>query len=196
MSVFDLLFLFALVASVVTLAVAAVSAIRGRRPRALRILRVYGACAAVYLLAGIAVSFLKPQRVVPVGEPWCFDDWCLTAEKVSRTPAAAGISYQVGLRISSRARRVAQRARGAWIYLIDDRGNLYSPDPDPSAVPLDVLLQPGESVTTSRVFEVPSDVRGLGLITGHGGPYCGPMDILVIGSGGCLFRKPAMIRIE
>jgi hypothetical protein len=196
MSLFDLLFLLAVFVSVVTLAVAGISAIRGQRPTALRILRVYGACAAVYLLAGIAVSFMKPQRVIPVGEPWCFDDWCLTAEKVSRTPGAAGISYQVGLRISSRARRVAQRAKGAWIYLIDDRGHLYSPDPDPSAVPLDVLLQPEESVTTSRVFEVPSGARGLGLITGHGGPYCGPMDILIIGSAGCLFKKQAMIRIE
>jgi len=196
MSLFDLLFLLAFLSSVITLAVAAVAAIRGQRPTALRILRVYGTCAAGYLLAGIAVSFLKPQRVIPVGEPWCLDDWCLTAEKVSRTPAAARISYQVGLRISSRAGRVAQRASGAWIYLIDDRGHLYSPDPDPSAVPLDVLLQPGESVTTSRVFEVPSGARGLGLVTGHGGPYCGPMDILIIGSASCLFKKPAMIRIE
>jgi len=196
MSVFDLLFLLALLASVVTLVVAAVSAIRGQRPRALRILRVYGACAAGYLAAGMAVSFLRPQRVIPVGEPWCFDDWCLTVEKVSRTPAMAQVSYQVGLRISSRARRVTQRAKGAWIYLIDDRGRIYPPAPDASVIPLDVLLQPGESVTTSRVFEIPSGVRRLGLITGHGGPYCGTMDILIIGASGCLFKKPSMIRIE
>jgi len=196
MSVFDLLFLLALLASVVTLVVAAVSAIRGQRPRALRILRVYGACAAGYLAAGMAVSFLRPQRVIPVGEPWCFDDWCLTVEKVSRTPAMAQVSYQVGLRISSRARRVTQRAKGAWIYLIDDRGRIYPPAPDASVIPLDVLLQPGESVTTSRVFEIPSGVRRLGLVTGHGGPYCGSMDIVIIGASGCLFKKPSMIRIE
>jgi hypothetical protein len=196
MSVFDLLFLLAVLASVITLVVVAVFAMLGQRSRALRVLRLYVACAAGYFTAGIAVSFLKPQRVIPVGEPWCFDDWCLTAEKVSQTAAADRISYQVGLRISSRARRVTQRARGAWVYLIDDRGHRYSPDPDPSAVPLDVLLRPGESVTTSRMFEIPSDVHPVGLVTGHGGPYCGPMDILIIGSGGCLFKKPAMIRIE
>jgi len=196
MSVFDLLFLLALLASVVTLVVAAVSAIRGQRPRALRILRLYGACAAGYLASGMAVSFLRPQRIIPVGEPWCFDDWCLTVEKVSRTPAMAQVSYQVGLRISSRARRVTQRAKGAWIYLIDDRGRIYPPAPDASVIPLDVLLQPGESVTTSRVFEIPSGVRRLGLVTGHGGPYCGTMDILIIGASGCLFKKPSMIRIE
>jgi hypothetical protein len=196
MSVFDLLFLLMFLISVVALAAAMVLAIRGRRPRALEILRTYVVCAALYLAAGIAVSFFKPQRVIPAGDPWCMDDWCLTVEKVSRTPAASRVSYQVGLRISSRARRVTQRANGAWIYLIDDQGRRYSPDPDPSTVPLDVLLQPGESVTTSRVFEIPSDVRPAGLVTGHGGPYCGPMDILIIGAGGCLFKKPAMIRIE
>jgi len=196
MSIFDLLFLLAALTSIVILVVVAVMAIRGQRSRALRVLRVYAACAAGYVLAGIAVSFLKPQRVIPIGEPWCFDDWCLTAEKVSQTPEASRISYQVKLRISSRARRVSQRARGAWLYLIDDRGHLYSPEPDPNAVPLDVLLEPGQSVRTSRVFEVPSGVHSLGLITGHGGPYCGPMDLLIIGSAGCLFKKPAMIRIE
>jgi hypothetical protein len=36
----------------------------------------------------------------------------------------------------------------------------------------------------------------LGLITGHGGAYCGAMSVLVIGEGGCWFHKPAMIRIQ
>jgi len=90
---------------------------------------------------------------------------------------------------------MAQRAKGAWIYLIDDRGRRYAPERDLSAVPLDVVLQPGESVSTSRVH-VPPDVQRLGLITGHGGPYCSPMDILIVAAGGCLFGKPALIRIQ
>jgi len=196
MSIFDLLFLFLFPVSLITLAAAVISAIRGRRSGALRILGVYGLCAAGYLATGVAVDFLKPQRVIPAGEPWCLDDWCLTVENVSRTPAASQVSYRIGLRISSRARRVTQRAKGAWIYLIDEQGRRYSPDADPSAVPLDVLLRPGDSVSTARAFEVPAGTRALGLVTGHGGPYCGAMDILVIGAGGCLFQKPTMIRIE
>jgi hypothetical protein len=196
MTIFDLLFIVAFLTSVVTLATAAVSAARGRCAQALKILRIYGICAAGYLAIGVAVAFLKPQRVIRAGDPWCFDDWCLTVENVIRTPAPLQVSYNVGLRISSRAQRVAQRATGAWIYLIDDRGHRYSPDADPSSVSLDVLLQPEESVTTSRIFRVPGDAHDLGLITGHGGPYCGPMDILIIGGGGCLFKKPTMIRIQ
>jgi hypothetical protein len=196
MSIFDLLFLLAVLTSVVTLATTAVLALRGRRTKALRILRIYAVCAAGYLAAGAAVSFFKPQRVISVGDPWCFDDWCLTVEKVERTPAPSQVTYKVALRIFSRARRVSQRARGAWIYLIDDRGRLYSPDSDPSAIPTDVFLQPEESVTTLRVFEVPADVRHLGLVTGHGGPYCGLMNIFIIGEDSCLFKRPTMVRIQ
>ena len=196
MTVFDLLFILASLISVVTMAVAAVFAFRGRLPRALKILRLYCICAAGYFAVAVAIAFLKPQRVMSIGDPWCFDDWCLTVEKVDRTAGLSQASYNVELRIFSRARRVTQGANGAWIYLIDDRGRRYSPDPAPSAVPLDALLRPLESATTLRIFQVPPDAHELGLITGHGGPYCGPMDMLIIGSGGCLFRKPTMIRIQ
>jgi hypothetical protein len=196
MTIFDLLFIIAFLTSVVTLATAAVTAIRGRRAQALKILRIYAICAAAYLATGLTVSFLKPRRMIAAGDPWCFDDWCLTMDSVVRTPASSQVSYNVQLRISSRAGRVTQRAAGAWVYLIDGHGHRYSPEPDPSSVPLDVLLQPQESVTASRIFRVPSGVHDLGLITGHGAPYCGPMDILIIGEGGCLFGKPTMIQIS
>lgn len=195
MSPFDLLFIAAFLVTVGTLIVAATFTIRRQGARALKILRVFAFCAAAYLLTGIVVSYLRPQRIIALGEPWCSDDWCLSVEKVSRTPAISTVSYRVDLRIFSRARRVSQRAKGAWVNVIDDRGRHYSPDPDPSVAPLDVLLRPGESVSTMRVFRVPSDTHNLGLITGHGGPYCGSMNILIIGGAGCLFGKPAMIRI-
>ncbi len=195
MTIFDLLFIVAFLATIAALLAAAVYALRGRRAQALSALRNLGMCAAAYFVSGIAVAFFGPQHVIDVGDPWCFDDWCLSVEKVNRTPNPTSVCYDVGLRIFSRAGRASQRAKGPWIYLIDGRGRRYAPDSDPSAVPLDVLLQPGESVAASRVFQVPAGVRKLGLITGHGGPYCGPMDLLVIGASGCLFNKPTMIRL-
>lgn len=195
MTIFDLIFLLAVLTSVVTLVLAAIAGIRGRRARSLRILRRWGTGAFVYCACALAVAFIAPQRVIAIGDPWCFDDWCLTVEGAKPVPADGAVSYRVDLRISSEARRISQSARGAWIYLIDDAGHRYAPDPDPSAIPLDVRLGPGESVTTSRTFRVPAGAPHLGLITGHGGPYCG-MGVLIIGSGGCLFNKPAMIRIQ
>jgi hypothetical protein len=199
MSIFDLLFLLAILASIATMVMVVTAMVQGRRTQALKVLRIYSLCACAYLIAGIAVSFFAPQRVLRMGEPWCFDDWCLTVESSNRLPAetvaADGAGYKVELLISSRAGRTVQRANGAWIYLIDDRGRRYPPDPYPSAVPLDVLLQPNETAATSRSFHVSSNARSLGLITGHGGSYCGPMAFLIMGASGCLFGKPTMVRI-
>jgi hypothetical protein len=192
---YDLLFLLAALATLVCLVVAVILAVAGRRTASVRVLRGLGLSAAGYVAIGVAASFLTPQRVLAVGEPWCFDDWCLTVESVAASPAMAGLSYDVDLRISSRARRVSQRALGAWIYLLDGHGRRYAPEAKGFTVPLDTLLGPGESATTSRSFHVPEGVRPVGLVTGHGGPYCGPMSLLVIGAGGCLFHKPTMVRI-
>ena len=194
MTIFDLIFLAAVLISVLTLAAAAVYALRGRGKRSLKILRNYGLCVVVYFLVALAVDFFRPQRVIAVGKPFCLDDWCLQVENVNHTSNGSNDSYHLDLRVFSTARRVSQRAKGAWIYLIDEHGRRYPPDSDPSAIPLDVQLGPQQSLTTSRVFAVPADVHKLGLITGHGGPYCS-METLIIGEGGCLFHKPTMIRI-
>lgn len=196
MSLLELFFVLAVLVSAITMIVVVVLTFRGRGRQALTLLGIFGICVASYLIAGVLISFAAPQRILRVGEPWCFDDWCLSVEQVSRAPGPVGNSYLVSLRIFSRARRVAQRANGAWIYLIDDRGHLYPPDPDPSTMPLDHVLQPGESIAASRLFHVPLNVHRLGLVTGHGGSFCGPMNFLIIGQGGCLFGKPAMIRIQ
>jgi len=195
MTLFDLLFLVAVLATLVSLVVTAALAIAGRRMASLRILRGLGASWVAYLAIGFAVSLLKPQRVLSVGEPWCFDDWCLTVENVARSAGAEGHTYDVGLRLSSRARRVSQRARGAWVYLIDSRGHRYAPEVASSGAPLDTLLGPGETVSTSRSFHLPAGIQPVGLVTGHGGPYCGLMSFAVIGASGCLFHKPPMVRI-
>jgi hypothetical protein len=195
MTIFDLVFIALIFASLATLVTAATAAVRGHRARALGILRKFGASAIVYLAIVVVVALFSPQRILNVGDPWCFDDWCLSVEKVTLTPAPPQVACHVSVRIFSQARRVSQRAKGAWIYVIDGRGNRYAPEPDPSAVPLDVLLQPGESVTTSRVFNVPADSVGLGLITGHGGPGCLP-GCLIVGANSSLFHKPTFVRLQ
>jgi len=189
MTIFDLLFLAAFLASLLALIAAAYAAVRGHVPRAFSILGVWLACAVVYLGISVAVAFFSLQRIVAMGQPWCFDDWCLTVENAKRTENA----YHVDLRISSQAKRVTQRANGAWIYLRDENDKRY--EPAPADVPLDVLLQPGESVAAKRTFTVPANVRELGLVTGHGGPPCGVMSLAIIGGGGCLFHKQTMIRL-
>ena len=195
MTIFDLLFLVSAVAAIVTLLTAAVVGIRGRGDRARSILKRLGVAVAAYIGLVLIEGAAAPQKILSVGDPWCFDDWCLSVDGVTKMPTPVGASYTISLRVFSDAKRVSQRAKGAWIYLIDPRGTRYGPLPDADETPLDVLLQPGESVKISRSFMVPNGVHGLGLITGHGGPYCSLFP-LIIGQGGCIFNKPTMVRIE
>ena len=59
--------------------------------------------------------------------------------------------------MSSQARRVAQRNNnGLLVFLTDDRGMRYPRLPAPDAPAFNVLLQPGESVTTVRRFQGPA----------------------------------------
>jgi hypothetical protein len=192
MTIFDLLFLALVFVSLAALAAAVVAALRGRGAHALRILGRWAGGAAVYLGIVAAVGWMRPQRVLEIGDPWCFDDWCLSVEHVSARPVPPEVRYDVRLRLFSRARRVSQRALGAWVCLVDARGNRYAPLPDPAAVPLDVRLGPGESVSTSRSFLVPSNAGELGLRTGHG--VGGPAKF-IIADEESLLHRPTYVRI-
>jgi len=193
MAAFDLFFLLLVVVSLGTLATALVAGCRRQRNRALQILRNLGAGALAYLTVVALVGITAPQRVLRVGQPWCFDDWCLSVESVRRTPAPPRVRYQVSLRVFSRARRVSQSAKGAWVYLIDAQGHRYPPEPDGSAVPLDVRLAPGESVRTSRSFCMPAGATPVGLITGHGPAW---LPALIIADEASLFHKRTFVQLE
>ncbi len=192
MTIFDLLFIVVFFATVITLAVAAVAAVRGRGRQAVAILRNWAIFAAVYFAILMIVSLATPQRVLSIGDDQCSDDWCIAVASAERTPGNAVVSYAVTLRVSSRARRVAQRERGVSVYLVDDRGRHYDPAPAPSEAPFDVMLQPGESVTTTRRFELPADARDVGLAFARGS-FPG---FLIIGNEGNLFHKKTVVRLD
>src|ERR1700687_6150778 len=108
MSIFDLLFLVALLVCSATVIAVAIAGIRGQAGRAFRMLRNLGISTVVYLATAIIVSRVLPLRVLNIGDAQCSDDWCIAVESVKRPPADGGwIYYDVILRISSTARRVA-----------------------------------------------------------------------------------------
>ncbi|MEZ5319268.1 MAG: hypothetical protein R2752_17840 [Vicinamibacterales bacterium] len=193
MSIFEPLFLLLALIATVTLVVAGVLAMAGRRDRAGRVLRRLGVAAALYFVVAIAVSAASPRRYYQVGEERCFDDWCLTVTDVRRAPTTGGRVYDVSLRLSNHARRVPMGERGTVVYLTDGRDRRFDPIADPSDVPFDAVLQPGESVTTHRRFDVPADARDLGLVYRHEGGF--PIAWFIIGEGGW-FGKPAIVRLE
>jgi hypothetical protein len=192
MSIFDLLFVVLFLASVATLVVAGNSAFRGRGVRALRILRRFAVCAGVYLGVVAISSAFWPRRVLRVGDPVCFDDWCICVEKVNTIPPPDGMRYVVALRLSSSARRISQREKGVVTYLSDDRGRRYDPVPEESNVPFDVLLGPQASVAVTRVFDLPAYAHPAGLVITHEGGF--PIRWFLIGEESW-FHKPTIVRI-
>jgi hypothetical protein len=192
MSLFDLLFIVLFLISVVTLLTAAIAAIRGRRAAA--ILRVWAICLAIYLTVVAVVALSTPQRVYAVGEDRCFDDWCIAVEAADRSPAPQGILYTVTLRVSSRARRVTQREKGASVYLTDDRGRRFDAVPDPSATPLDVPLEPGQAARAKRTLLVPADAHEVGLAFFHEGSSCFP-GCFIVGEDSNPLHKHAVVRL-
>ena len=192
MTIFDLIFLILMFNAIVALIAAVVGFLRGRRRQALTILRNVAFFSAGYVGIVYVTTAFSKQAVYGLGDPQCSDDWCIAVEDVKRTPADRRTDYEVTLRIFSRARRRAQRELIATdVCLVDSQWNRYDPILDGSEIPFNTLLQPGESVTTRRRFELPKDVQGMGLkVSHHSPPIC-----LIIDE--CeAFHKGPILRID
>ena len=187
MNIFDLLFLALVLVTCLTLLAAAGFAIAHHGQQSLRLLRRLGFGAALYFAVVIVVSLIAPRRTFNLGDSQCFDDWCIAATSASHT----GNSYVVGLRISSRARRVSQRERDVLIRLVDGDGQTYAPL-QTSDADVSQLLAPGESLDFTRTFSVPSNAPDPQLVISHGGF---PIGWFIIGYDSW-FRKPQLIHLH
>lgn len=166
--------------------------IRGERRRCVALLRGYALGTALYFGVVVAVSLVLPGRVLRVGEPLCFDDWCITVEGAAQEASQAEARVVVSLRFSSRARRATQRERNLFVYLRDDRGLRHDPVAEAAAIPTDVLLEPMQAVITTRTFSLPHDAVVKGLAIAHEGSF--PIDWFILGEGP--FRKEALVRLD
>ena len=195
MNLFEPLFLLLALVTAVTLLSALVLAVFGSWRRSLAILRRLAIGAAVYFAIVIAVSAIVRPRKYHLHEPQCFDDWCITIDDALRhpSPPGPGGSLMVSLRLTSRARRVAMGEKDTVVYVVDGEGHRYDPLRDPTAFPLDGKLQPGQSVTTLRYFDVPDDGRKLGVVYTREGGF--PIGWFIITEGGW-FQKPPVVWVS
>ncbi len=189
----ELIFILLFLAAVISLLTCGVLALRRRFDRARRILLRLGAGAASYMLVVIAVSLVLPRRSVAIGADQCFDDWCIAVAGFSQAPEAQQTKYDVDLKLSSRARRIAQRENNLAVYLTDDQGHRVEAAADSSTAPLNVLLKPQESVIVRRSFLVPAGSTGVAAVITHEGGF--PIGWFIIGYD-TWFRKPPFIRLQ
>lgn len=210
--IFDLLFIVVVLATVITFAMAAIAGVRGRRQRAVSLLRRWVAAAAIYLGAVVVVSLLSPQRVLAIGEDWCSDDWCVAVNSVTLVPdlgpsdhpvRAKGVFYVVRLQLSNHARGRSQRASSVAVHLLDGLGHRYGVSSEGQSAfealdgptpALTSTIPVRQSLTTVRVFDLPSDSRDVGLTIEH--PVGVSPGLFVIGDQASLFHRSTVVRLH
>lgn len=193
MTVFDLVFIILFLATVIVLIWAVVAALRGHRARAKSLVLWLGGVLTIYLGVVVVASLASPARVLKLGDNQCFDDWCIAATEAHREAATQDSPLVVTLRLSSRARQRPQRELGVQVYIKDDRGRRYDPVPGLKDVPFDVLLQPQEAVTTTRVFRLPADAQHPALVVSHGSRF---PTFVIIADPESMFHAPTEIRLD
>jgi hypothetical protein len=95
------------------------------------------------------------------------DIWCIGIQGVSRTPREQDVLFKIDVRIFSDANTVKTSAKGASVYLVDERGRRFQLIDEFSAIPFDTPLNPGQSIDTSLTFAVAADAQHLFLPTSY-----------------------------
>jgi hypothetical protein len=179
--IFDLVLIASVLLSLVTVLAAAGCCLAGRFRLAARLLGAWLAYAAIYLIVVMAASLLTKPRQLAIGEHTCFDDWCIAVERIESERLGVGATYRIAFQISSRAKRRPQRERNLAVYLQDTNGLRYDAR-DPAGEPaFNVMLPPGETVHTTREFDVPVPDAQPHLVITHEGGF--PIGWFIIGQG-------------
>ena len=170
MSIFDLLLILLVLATAVAIVVALVALLIRRWAVAGWFLAGVFVAWVVYLGVGTVVAFKAPQHIMSLGEDRCFDEMCFAVTGWNRMPSRnVGRSfYLVAVRITNRSRGRAQREIGRKGLLIDRSGRIYevskegmhalSPAGSPPFAGLDSEVGPGQSLETTLVFNLPTDI--------------------------------------
>ena len=206
MNIFDLVLLFSVVVVLLGLVGILLSLVTRRWMMLRRFSWGLVSFLGVYALVLASVSLFSPQRVLAMREVRCFDDWCLSVERVEKQPAigaaqAHGDFYLVTLQVSNRARGIRQRANEVAVYLIDERGVRIDPSPEGEQAlteaglagrPLTTMMEVGGGFEHTAVFDIPREITQLDLITDHGA-FPGR---IIIGSDQSWLHKQTIVHLS
>ncbi|HTM04851.1 MAG TPA: hypothetical protein VL173_15175 [Vicinamibacterales bacterium] len=193
---FDLLAMGSVAATAIAILRVAYLFVRGRWPQGQRTLKHWGIGAAAYCTLAILIGAARPERSIGLGQRWCFDDWCVSVDRVSRRSAATDTLVTLDLEAYNNGGRT-QRALYPWMFLRDDQGHRFEPDGTAWIADAEAPVAPHESSRFSVTFHVPMAARELDFVTGHGsGKPCRMVAALLLaGDSRCLFNKYDSIRL-
>jgi len=165
---------------------------------------------AVWTVGANLISLLTPRTIVKVGETYCLDINCLGIDEVAAPPPGSDSVYKLKAHVFNDANTIKISFKGYSLYLLDEQGRRFPLIDDPSAVPYDSLLDPGQSIKTTLTFEAAPDVRQLFLAIGEAGPHehvggktppvwlrpvLPIVALAMYGGGGFLLQKQAVWRV-
>jgi hypothetical protein len=90
---------------------------------------------------------------VKSGDSYCEDIWCIGVKNVAVELWNAETQYNLDVRIFSDAKTAEISARGAFLFLVDERGRQY-PLVASSPIRFGTNLKPRQAIDTSLMFVV------------------------------------------
>jgi len=114
-----------------------------------------------YFVAATTIWWVSPERVIKLGDSYCWDLWCMGIDKVNAIPRGQETIYKIDVHFFSDANTVKTGTDDALVYLVDDRGRRFPLVDDPSVIPINTRLDPGQSLNTSLTFVAPTDATHL-----------------------------------
>jgi hypothetical protein len=144
--------------------------------------RVCLAIVASYFGALASVSLVTPQKIVSIGDSYCWDLWCVGIQKVNMAPQGQDVLYTAEVSVSvdsvSLPPKPEASAANSFFYAFDERGRRYP-----------VTAIPGKS---SLTFVAPANARELYL---SGDITAPPWVRLYFGSDLNPFHRRTLLRI-
>jgi hypothetical protein len=160
----SLLLLFAYLVTVATaigLVISAGILVAGHFRTAAKVAAASVAALSFYFVAATTIWWASPETVIKLGDSYCWDLWCMGIDKVNAVPRGQEIVYKIDVHFFSDANTVKTGTDDALVYLVDDRGRRFPLVDDPSVIPINTRLDPGQSLNTSLTFVVPTDAAHL-----------------------------------
>jgi len=193
MTIYDLVFICVVFISALAVILILINLLSGKIKRAGKISLYYFSFIALYLLIIISTSLFSQQRIMAPGEIIKSDDWCVTADKISRSHATAEVT--VSFRIYSTAQRTAQKEQGVEAYITDETGKRFDPVNALADEGFDSNLEPGQSISFERTFNVSGSTGRLVVVIDRYGAARFP-GIFIIGDNSSLLHKPVVFPVS
>ncbi len=150
-----------------------------------------------YIALLLAVSLLQPARAFAPGEDQCFGEMCFAVVGIRTLPTFPlrddNHLLQIQIRITNSDRKRPHSEGPLRAYLRDAHGKIYLPLRGLSGNRLSSPVNPGTSVLSQPIFNVPVRASGLQLIFTHGRRL---PELLSIGDPDSLLHQLAIVPLS